>query len=470
MIQVYGGCVRYIAVMVFAAAIGWAGWAPAAVLTPDPDFGGQTLGSAVTSPWTNGGGTTVVASAQSSFAYSSVFAGNGKGVNVSGSGAPYFIGFFANATPPASPILPSATGLLYFNADIRNTSAETGDYSLVITTGAAGAQRTAALYVTGNALYAEGPSGASQVATIDQGAWYNVRLTLDMTNKAYSGTVTKYGGATAIIPSRGFIMMSPQNQINCIYTDTGNVINGLTAPNHDIDNFALLTTAPPSRVMSIVNIDFNGLQGTDVLGPTYSGSGAAGGGGIFNGLTADSTTGDYLLTVSGTNLLDSFGNATRVAFTVAPVGGDVNGPGTPTTNPAASAALFGDYVYDHSTGNTFDSPFTITFLDPTIAADLYFYRISAESTITVDGATSAPFTPNSIFTNSNTMFFPNVPVINGQITGHFGNGTAIIAGLTIVSYVPEPGTVALLGLGGLGLLCWRRRGGRTAVGKGESKG
>ena len=138
--------------------------------------------------------------------------------------------------------------------------------------------------------------------------------------------------------------------------------------------------------------------------------------------------------------------------------GTGSGAGTPTTDPTSSAALYGDYVFDHSAGNSSDSPFTITFGDPTISADLYFYTTGTAATITVSGGTLASSTPNSIFNNVNTLFYPDVPVVNGMITGHFGNGmTAVFEGLSVVSYVPEPASWLLLALGGLGLLCRRRR-------------
>lgn len=465
---------RLIGVLAFSAFALGAGWARAAVLTPDPDFGAQTLGNPIGSPWfeVSGGGNVASASAQSPF--TNVFPNNGKGANTPASaGNPYFVGRFSNATPPAADIPASATGLLYFNADFRNNSTEGGDYSMVITRDANGAPtvRTVALYVTGNALYAEGYGGVGRpILSLTPGTWYNVQLTLDMTNNAYSGTVAQFGGATTAIPSRFFISESP---INCIYSDGGTNLFGGTAPNHDIDNFALADTpfapAPPplSRltVGQIVNIDFNGFRPGDVMGPTYVGSGAAGGGSVFNGIPVDSTGGNDNLTVTASNLLDANGIPTRIGFTVSPVGGD-NAVGSPA--PTSSSALFGDYIFDHSAGNNSDSPFTITFLDPAVSADLYFY-INGINRVTVDGAIPAPFTSSGIFTsgiNGNTAFFANVPIVNGQITGHFGNELAVIGGMTVVTYVPEPATGVLLLVGAVGMpWLWRvrRRAARSAA-------
>jgi len=449
---------RGIVLLVCTAVIGWTGSVRGAVLTPDPDFGLQTeYGNPITSPWgpvaPSPPQLTLAASAQSPF--TEVFADNAKGATTAATGGnPHIVGTFSPA------ISASATGLLYFNADFRNNSSETGGYSMEITNASAAAQRSAALYITGNALYADSSSGpGSAVTSLSPDTWYNVRLTLDLTHKTYSGTVTPYGGTSTAIAERSFV--NTANPIGCIFTDGGSDPFGGTAPAHDIDNFALSTTSPNAQ---IVNIDFNGVRnvpGPDVPGPTYSGAGAAGGGNVFNGILADSRltypNDDDNLTVGAVNLLDSYGALTSAAFTVSPVGGDVGG--TPTTDPTSYEALFSDYVFDHSAGNNSDSPFVISGLLGT-QADLYFYFTNGADKVTVDGAAPGTLVPSSIFNSGNTVYFPMVPIVNGQITGHFGNGTAVIEGLTIVAEVgvPEPaaGTLLLTALIGLPLLCRRR--------------
>jgi hypothetical protein len=426
--------------------------AQAAFLSPDPDFGAQIIGNPIGAPWgpVSGAENSATASAQSPF--TNVLASNGIGANsVASVGNPYFVGGFTSI--PAA-----ATGNYYLNVDFRNNSTESGDYSLVVTDGANGAIISAALYVSGGGLYAQSNAGVTAIMPIAPSTWYNAQLNLNLTNNTYSGVVTPQGGTAVNIASRGFVT---ENSIGTIYTDGGTNAVGGPGPDHDIDNFVFSDaplTAPASLALAqqVVNIDFNGFRPGDVVGPTYAGPGAGGGGPVFNGIPVDSTTGNDNVSVSTTNLLNAQGVPTAVGFAVSPVGGDVGGPAT--GNGFSTEALFSDYVFDHSAGNQSDSPFSITGLGSATRADLYIYHSTADSTISVNGASPSPFTPNSIFSVANTLYFKDVPVVNGTITGNFGNGqTAVINGLSIVTAVPEPGTIALLVSACLALPLLRRR-------------
>lgn len=201
----------------------------------------------------------------------------------------------------------------------------------------------------------------------------------------------------------------------------------------------------------IVNIDFNGVRnvpGPDEPGPTYSGlsaPGGPGGGTVWNGITADSRrTGetppdDDNLTVSGSNLLNGLGAATTVSFTVGPMGGDVGG--APTTDPTATAALYSDYIFNNSAGNTTAlSPFKISGLT-TPLVDLYFYR--GNGGLSVNGATATTFASTGIFTAGNTIYYKNVPVVDGNVTGNLGPGTAVVHGLSIVLVTPQTSPLSI---------------------------
>lgn len=304
--------------------IGFPSATNAAVMTADGHFGAQTIGNPIGSPWSpvSGSGNSAATTAQSPF--TGLFANNNIGANTPVSGAnPYFVGGTLATTPA------NATGVMYLNVDFRNNSAEAGDYSLVVTSGAAAANRTAALYVTGSGLFAESSGGfGSSILSLTTSTWYNAQLALDFTNNSYSGTVTPFGGSSVTITSRSFIN---ENTVNTIYTDGGTSSVGGVAPDHDIDNFALYVPESTLPVGSIVNIDFDGQRPGDASSAgTYFGPGAAGGGNTFNGLAAvsDGTGAGDNITVAGAGLLDDNGGATTVGFSVSPVGGDAN-PDTP---------------------------------------------------------------------------------------------------------------------------------------------
>jgi len=256
--------------------------------------------------------------------------------------------------------------------------------------------------------------------------WYNIQLALDLSSRTYSGSISTPTEATAI-PQVAMVSVW-DGTINGIFTDS----NGPGNSAYDCDNFAVSTEPftrigpePVEKTYSVVNIDFNGIRDGDPdFGPTYSGVGLAGGGTFFNGIAADSRGGDDNITVTATDLLDSFGAATAVGFEVSMVGGDVNAPPAEATDPAA---LTCDYIFNYSAGNSSDSPFTISGLGDATEANLYFYGTSGINSagITVDNTTAS-----SVIGTAKAYF--SVPIVNGTITGNFGNGsTTVISGLTI---------------------------------------
>jgi hypothetical protein len=442
----------------------------AAILNPDGDFGAQTIGNAVGSPWGPvGGGQTVTLESQSPF--TNVYANNGKGTDTPATaGNPYYVGEFI-----PNQIAAGATGKLYFNVDFRNTSnTQTGDYSITIGRDADGTALTAGLFVTGNSLFAAssvvgGGAGAS-ILTPETGKWYNAQLTLDLTTNTYSGVITREGTlAQTLISPRPFIT---ENNINDVYTDGGTGVVAGAAPSHFLDNWALSTTplvaATSIPKTIVVNVDFNGRRPGDNGGATYLGQGAGGGGNVFNGVVADSTGGNDNLNVSASNLRDSFGSYTSVGFSFNPVGGDqTSAPNTPPATSTDGNALFGDYVFNDSAGNhgrdlnpdhTSPSDFTIDGLAPNSFVDLWFYRTNG--TITIPGETpdGFAFAGGSIFNGGNTIYFQDVPVSAlGTITGQLDANTVVLGGFSVryIIAVPEPASLSLLGLAGLALI--RRR-------------
>lgn len=512
MIRLLDRCLRYVPLVVCVAVIGSAAWAPAAVLIPDGDFGLQTVGTTVGSPWTGGGGTrTVTAAAQSPF--TNVFASNGKGANTPDGSSAYFIGWI----PSGSEIPANASGLLYFNADFRNTSAATGDYTLVVTQAQSGALRTSALYITGGALYAEGSGGAgatTPVMSLAQNTWYNVQLTLNMDNNSYSGTVTRYGGTSTAIPTRTFIT---ENGINCIYTDGGGPSgnpNPGAAPGHDIDNFVLSNTPLTAPVFSPFT------QAVLALNPIaywrFEDASSASGSMLQNssltGATHDGTYGSGVTLVPGLST-EGMGLGSKAAsFSGSASGATAPNTGFPAGNSArtvtawlrttdTSGAGTFEWVLEYGTQGVGNAAFHIGMPPTSYGNSGVYGEIGAGqwgvfmtgSTPINDGlwhfvaVTVAPGTaPNADW----VVYVDGVPetsptslatqtVLNavGTYIGTWPGGygfkpwlgeidelavfgstltPAQVMALYQTALVPEPGSLVLLVLGGLSLLCLRR--------------
>jgi hypothetical protein len=232
---------------------------------------------------------------------------------------------------------------------------------------------------------------------------------------------------------------------------------------------------------TIVNIDLEGYRtaggGRDSNVPpdTFIGVGAAGGGTVFNGInpttlsdnTASPITGDNQ-TLSGSNLLNSTGVGSGINFTIGPVG--VDNESTTVGQPTNPNALFSDYVFNNSAGNTSNASFTLTGLKPGALYDVYLYH-SSDSSIAITGGTPTAATLSGIYNTGNTALF----VVNadglGHIAGTMGGGLNVLNGLSIFSTAPEPSTVALMSvaLAGLAWTASRRRGSQASAVDGECR-
>ena len=214
---------------------------------------------------------------------------------------------------------------------------------------------------------------------------------------------------------------------------------------------------------TIVNIDMNGRQSDDLTTfPTCSTAGPAGGGSTWNGISVD--VGMTSSTVSGSNLLNSYGGSTTVGFSLSNVIGDYNwlwgtNPSDPKPNPGpGSLALFEDYAANGSAV----ASWTISGLGSITKVDLYFFGMGFQTGgghVYVGGVHQGTL-PGKAQTSSQwpRLHLTDVAVTNGQITGSLTTGT-ILYGLEVLYVVPEPSTLALLLACGLpGLLCyaWRK--------------
>jgi hypothetical protein len=222
-----------------------------------------------------------------------------------------------------------------------------------------------------------------------------------------------------------------------------------------------------SATYQIVNIDFNGLRDGDAgHAGTYVGVSAAGTGTYFNGITADSTLpgggDDDNITVSASGLIDETGIvATTIAFSISPVGGD-----NESSQTFGPPSLYNDYIFNNGAGNNSPSgsPFTISGLGDSPTADVYFYLNSFNylegnppGQISITGVVGNGV--DGTYNGLSATAFLGVPVSGGSITGFFGSNGAqsVLGGLTVVTNIPEPSSLALLGLGVAGILLRRRR-------------
>ncbi len=173
-------------------------------------------------------------------------------------------------------------------------------------------------------------------------------------------------------------------------------------------------------------------------------------------------------------LLDAKGNPTSatVASTIAPGYDANNGNGNATSDRTMmNAALYYDNGIGTDTGNI-----TIADLPESFTAfgyDVYVYFESNDNdrdmTITISGVSytgrdgGAYKTLDEYILATGPGVYANYMVFEGLTAPSFTidatatNGRAAIAGIQIVSNIPEPATVSLLGLGALALLRRRRR-------------
>jgi hypothetical protein len=220
----------------------------------------------------------------------------------------------------------------------------------------------------------------------------------------------------------------------------------------------ILTVLCQTALATVVNVDFNGQNDSDSLGPTYVGASPASAGTIWNGVVVDSRPNNYNLTIAASGLTDDTGAATSVGLLFDHVGGD--------RNQSAGNPLWLDYLGANFGGNG-NAPFTISGLGTATTANLYFYHLfdsgtAAPLSITGLGSPTA-ISPTGIFDNGNTLYYQNVPVTAGSISGTLtiDGGYSLLNGLS-VQFVepvpaPEPGSLVLALCGLTGLAVQRRR-------------
>lgn len=143
-------------------------------------------------------------------------------------------------------------------------------------------------------------------------------------------------------------------------------------------------------------------------------------------------------------------------LTLAPVGGAATGSGGGTLTLSGSTLTFNDVTYLGLSGNS-----TAAHIHGPLPATGVLFNLA---TLTTFGGTSGSFSGNVTGLSAQNIADLNAGNLYVNIhSSTFGGGE--ISG--IITLVPEPGTLALLGLG-LGALAWHRRGGAKDQGRGGS--
>ena len=419
----------------------------ATILNSDGDFGMQSQYSQITTPWGPVGGYPIAAS-DSQSPFTNVYTNNSIGGNLLGNDGEYLVGAFDSQTVETAP-------MLYYNFDVRFNQEDTSieSYQRFALALNAGVETMFEVMVgTSEVWVGNGTGSFDQVVdcNISGNTWYNFQFAFDLANLTYTGRVANeteaFDIATRTINSSA-TAVPPNNwngTVNTLFTDGRS--NGIPHPDsYDVDNFAVsdspfTTVGPtatpegpgdPERVYDkVVNIDFNGYRDGD--DPATSVTYTPESGEIWNGIEVNSLNGNDNVSISGSNLLDTEGNSTTVNFAASPVGGDIE-------MSVGTDNLLHDYLFTHSAGNDTDAAFTISGLGDleTIALSFHTPWNNLLGSIIVNGA--------EVYSDLNTQmgigagnFFYDVPVVNGEVTGTFGNGsgeTVVVSGMSI--FIPE---------------------------------
>ena len=261
------------------------------------------------------------------------------------------------------------------------------------------------------------------------------KIKLTLNEVVVTPVLNKPGGSKVTTVTYDLPTLLPEgtNNVEIIFGDTG-VLTALQT------NKFIFVIANEATSALVVNVDFKGARndpGPDEIGVTFLGMGPAGGGNFWNVVVADSRLegggDDDNMTITANNLSTSLGDPTTIDFSISPVGGDAL---SPATDRRSASALFADGIFvGFGAQITLTSDFTISGLGSTPNVDLYFYASAGE--ILVKGGTKALAPLGRFFTRDNTTFFPQVPVVDGKVHGHFNGDPGRMAGLTLVSAGPS---------------------------------
>lgn len=230
--------------------------ANATYITSDGNFGNQTDGVKLASPWGDFATKNAYGYTATQSPFTNVFANNSMEAHWSQGVTD------AGVSQSFTTISSAATGSLYLNVDfmLSRTDTTDGGFSLYLTRDMGQQFSTATIYVnTAGGIYAQNGSSSytSSFLMPEMNTWYNLQLTVDMTNHQYDGVITRAGTlAQTKITTQSFAHSSQDINNILIWNYTANryPTNYLDT---NIDNCVLSNTAFASAIpepMSIVSL------------------------------------------------------------------------------------------------------------------------------------------------------------------------------------------------------------------------
>jgi Protein of unknown function (DUF1549)/Protein of unknown function (DUF1553) len=205
----------------------------------DGDLELQTDGMPPSAPWNPGPNAAVAIRASAQSPFDNIYPPGSLGVALPAGGAYDGFGLQLPTTWKAD-----ATGRLYADFDLRVTSTEPaggGSWRYYLGHGPGGSAAVE-LYFTGSQLFRRSGDARDAVCTLASGQWRQVRLTLDLKGRRYTGEIL---GSAVPVKFEGAMAPGWDGVIDHTFIDSYGHLPG-ARPALDADNFLVGESEPPA--------------------------------------------------------------------------------------------------------------------------------------------------------------------------------------------------------------------------------